>query len=231
MRFLALIFSLGVFGALIYGMFYVWGYSRSFPVYENEFLKQQKPWVFLPASFKPRPPEIPWVEIEQSKEGLLVVPAENQSFADWVSKNPTLFLALHVLNSKEEIHEQISKLIPASMEEKILVQSEADVILASLKNIRPRWAYGSSIADRVRWKSFDSLGLVSAVTFSRDVYFSPLYDRNGDKLSESLVSELRRRHLNLVIGPLKTAEEVQEAKKYQPDGYYILSPDLRSQIN
>lgn len=231
MRFLALILSLGLFSAIIYGMFYAWGHSRSFAVFENEFLKKPKPWVILPSSQRPSSEEIPWVEVEQNKEGLLVVPSENQTFSDWFQNNSSEFLAIHVLNSKAEIHEQISNLIPASMEEKILIQSEADVILASLKKLRARWAYGSSIADRVRWKSFDSLGLVSAVTFNRDIYFTPLYDRNGDMLSDSIVNEVRRRRLNLIIGPLKSIAEVQEAKKYQPDGYFILSSDLRSQIN
>lgn len=231
MRFLGLIFGLGLFSAVVYGMFFVWGHTRQFVAFENEFLKQPTPWVFLPAELNPEKNEIPWLEIEQAQDGLLKVKATGEALPAWISKNKPSFLVLSVLNSKSEIHEQISSLVPTGMEEKILVQSEIDVVLASLKTLRARWAYGTSIADQVRWKSFDSLGLVSAVSFVRDVYVTPLTGRHGDKLSSSIVNEVRRRGLKLVIGPLSSESEVQEAKEFKPDGYFILKSDLRSQIN
>jgi hypothetical protein len=231
MRFLGLILGLFLASALVYGIIFFWGQGRAYPAFTNQFLQQKTPWVLVPENLKPLAGEIPWVEVFQDTDGLLKISDTQQLFSDWLSKEKPKFLALDVINSKEQIHEQISSLLPEGYEEHVLVQSQNDVVLASLKNLRPRWAYGASIADQVRWKSFDSLGLIGAVTHSRDVYVTPLIGRTGENLNTSIVNELRRRNLFLIIGPLSTAEEVQAAKKFAPDGYLLLNPDLRSQIH
>lgn len=215
---------------MVYGIVFFWGAGRTYPAFSNEFLKQPKPWVLVPQNQKPLPSEIPFVDVQQDSDGLLKISPDGTTFSDWFQKYKPNFFAINVLNSKSEIHHQLDTLVPKGWEEKVLVQSEIDVILASLKGLRPRWAFGSSVADRVRWKSFDSIGLVGAVTHTRDVFFTALNDRNGEILSDSIVAEIRKRNLFLVIGPLKTAEEVQFAKQFNPDGYLILNTDLRSQI-
>jgi hypothetical protein len=231
MRFIGVLLGLTLVTSLTYGIIYFWGKGRTYPAYTNEFLNQKKPWVFVPENLSPLEEEIPWVEVEQDAQGILQVVSSKLPFPEWLEKNKPKFMAIHVLNSKAEIHEQISSFLPKLWDEKVFIQSEIDVVLAALKEIRPRWAYGSSVADRVRWKSFDSLGLVSAVTHTRDVYVTSLSDRNGENLSDSIVDEIRKRKLFLVIGPLKTAEEVQLAQHFKPDGYIILNTDLRAQIH
>lgn len=231
MRFLGLLLGLSLFTSLTYGIAYFWAQGRTYVSFSNQFLEQPKPWVFVPQNLEPTEKEIPWVSVEQDTDGLLKVMPEKIPFTEWFAKTKPNFLALNVLNSKDGIHEQISKLIPAEYDEKVFIQSEIDVILASLKTLRARWAYGSSVADRVRWKSFDSVGLVGAVGFTRDVYVTTLRDRTGENLNKSILAEIRKRKLHLVIGPLTTPEEVQFAKQFQPDGYIISNTDLRSQIH
>lgn len=223
MRFFGLVAMISLFLGMIYFTVFFWGQGRNFVPYENQFLSQKKPWIFVRNQN--------WIQVEQDKSGLLRIAKSPLEVSQWLEKNKPEFLFLEVMNNKSQIHEQITALIPKTMVEHVLLQSEYEVILKSLKDLNPRWAFGSSSADRLRWKTFDSLGLAGAVNFSRDVYVAPLKDQNGFGISAGIISELRRRKLPFIVGPLKKSSEVEEALLLNADGYLLEKPDLRPQIH
>jgi hypothetical protein len=105
---------------------------------------------------------------------------------------------------------------------RILIQSEFYPVLVSLRDLRPELLYGSSQPDRLRMLAFDSLKLLPAMPFKGDAFVGPIYRNKIRILTPSVVSELRRRNKYLVIGPVSTPQQFDEASTFNPDGIIML---------
>lgn len=105
------------------------------------------------------------------------------------------------------------------LENRVLIYSEYDVVMRSLKEQLPRWVYGSADGERTRFLMFDAVGLQSAATLNGDFYFTPLKQGTVKMISETIKHEVERRQLPLILGPLMTDVEIEEAVRLLPRGY------------
>ena len=135
-------------------------------------------------------------------------------------------LILDIRSNEDSIDLQISDLIGKSGNGRIMIQSDYDVILRSIKKLQPLWLYGSSQAERVRFTTFDSLLIVTATTFKGDVYLGPFKQKGILLLTESIFKELKRRGKKVIIGPLESKDELEQALRLGADGIVMEKPVL-----
>lgn len=161
------------------------------------------------------------------------------------------WLQLH--HNVSDVDLAVSAAIPESMDQRVLFQTDVNAIFTSVKRLRPRWAYGSSKGDRLRWNVYGSFGLWQSVPFAGDVYTTPLVSspmRPSNRRSKSrlrnestsdgnsqasdtltlistpMIEELRRQKKRIVIGPLSSEEQIQTALALQPDGILLTDHSL-----
>lgn len=192
---------------------------------------------------------IPWFEVYQSQDGTLRAlpsrfrpqpqdllpknignegPPLKEAIAEYL-KNPGVTalspIAFQIHSNVDGIQDQFEEELIEFKLKNVMVQSEFDNIMGSIKTNRALWIFGTSAADRVRWMTYSSLGLAPAVTYTGDVYYSPMKVRKIEALNSDMTAEVKRRGLLLILGPLNSNEDVLQAKKFEADGYLVDSLD------
>ncbi|MBX3034094.1 MAG: hypothetical protein KF865_09225 [Bdellovibrionaceae bacterium] len=117
-----------------------------------------------------------------------------------------------------------------SPQKRLLIQSDTDVILRSLKDLHPMWLYGTSWADITKLLSFDSIGLGPAIEFKGDVFIVPPRINGRPAYTDSIVTEMHRRLKSVFIGPLQNADDFAKAREAKADGLIFATPELWREI-
>ena len=154
---------------------------------------------------------------------------EAKPLADFVSQFPTQRFIVNVIDNQYEIHEILAKEIKNyAPEKRILVQSETDVILKSVKEKEPFWLFGTSLPELTRLVTFSSIGLEPAIAVRGDVIISPLRLHERKFINEQVLSEMKRRLKKVLIGPVKNDAELNQAvslfQKNLVDGFIVENP-------
>lgn len=102
-----------------------------------------------------------------------------------------------------------------SLQNQVLLHSEYDNVVHSLKEQLPRWAYGVGSGEKTRFMMFDAIGLQGAANLLGDFYFTSLRSSKVKMISLSMVQELAKRGIPLFVGPVDSEEEEREAKSLQ----------------
>lgn len=251
MRFFMLVFGLLAALAAMYFMILFWGLGRTLPHFEHPFSKLEFPQAAAAwdsAIWATAPPEqskrlIFWIDVYRAQDGRLrVLPSALRPEPQEVlpknlgdegplakellqGRNSDQPVVLNVLSNVDGIDLQLHEELKDLALQRVLVQSEFDNVMTAIKKLQPMWIYGTSASDRVRWNMFASLGLAPAVTFTGDIYVSPLKVRNLDAMNSAILNEVRRRGMLLLMGPLGSVDEVRQAQAYYPDIYFVTSLD------
>lgn len=126
-------------------------------------------------------------------------------FKDWFSKtqlntNPKNHFILNILSNHSDIHKSIIKLIDdLGIADQIVVSSEYDVIITSIKNERPMWAYGTSLSELTRLKSFSTIGLEPALTIRGDLFFCYQHWMKRELCTANIAEEAIRRKKRVLL--------------------------------
>lgn len=161
--------------------------------------------------------EYPW---EQINEFYKTTPALKEYYEQF----PQTRFILNVVDNAMDVHVTVTDAIAdMKTDNRTLIQSEANVVIDSIKSLKPAWLYGTSVPDLVRMMTFDSLYVLPAIQFKGDVFISPFTLMKRPAFNDDMIVEMRRRHKRIVLGPLKTAEEYAKAQTYSPDGYIFES--------
>lgn len=170
----------------------------------------------------------PWKDIKLAKKDLTQEASPTRPLlSDLLKKYPQTRWVINCDDNTQDIQVTLNAVIgEAKMTDFIMIQSNYNTILESLKESQPMLLYGSSIADITRLKTFQSMGLVAASPFKGDVFFAPLSYLDRKTINEGLVSELRRRFKKVFLGPLMNSTEMAEAQKFNPDGLFVADPFL-----
>jgi hypothetical protein len=124
---------------------------------------------------------------------------------------------LDIQDNVENVHIEISGIIKnAKAEARVILNSEYDVVMSATKELLPMTVFGSSASDRMRFVTFESMFIETAVPFVGDVFWTPLKVRGVPAISESIAQELRRRKKNLILGPVDSDDEWSKALKFNP---------------
>lgn len=225
-----------------------WGLGRDFTEFKSPFFADPKtPWVALPIENEKfileNPQSILWLDVARNdKDELVVIPwlearelklsespvekADRTLLSKALEKFTKNRIVINVVSNKENIHEQLSALIGKVADGKFLFQSEFINVLTSLKELLPRQVYGTSQPDRMRFRVFDSLGILTAAPFKGDVYVASPFWRTQQLVDENLRAEIKRRKKKMILGPLLTKEDLDLALRLEPEGVIIPNPEF-----
>jgi hypothetical protein len=227
----------------------MWGEGQTYKPYDAPFFRGNTPYVIVGWEqnflIEKKPDLILWVDVYRSKisENLLVKPWTDRKKAvkdleqiptparpllkDLLLKFPTSRFVINCNENVQDIHKQLVQTIEeARATERVMLQSEYNTILISAKELNPLLVFGSTIADITRLKTFDSMWLLPAAPFKTDVLFTPLSFRHRDMINRDIAQEMKKRFKKVIIGPLATKEEVEKAREFEPDGFFVEDPFL-----
>lgn len=135
---------------------------------------------------------------------------------------PTQKFILNILDNVVGIHTGLSEHLKGlSPEQRILIQSNYNVILTSLKELEPFWLYGCSQADLMRFLTFESMWILPATPFKGDVYIAPFILVGRPAFHESTLEEIRRRNKKVILGPVLDKKEFDDALRLKSDGIIV----------
>jgi hypothetical protein len=157
--------------------------------------------------------EYPW---EQINEFYKTTPALKEYYQQFPQTRFVLNLVDNAMDVHVTVTDAIAELNP---DKRTIIQSEANVVIDSVKTLKPAWLYGTSVPDLARMLTFDSLYVLPAIQFKGDVFIAPFRVSKRDAFNADIIAEMRRRHKRIILGPLKSAEEYAKAQTYSPDGY------------
>lgn len=228
-----------------------WGLSQQYQLFTNSF---DLPKVYDVIAWEQaellqkKSDLIVWAGVYQGKDGdLLVHPTQAQTpniktlpdspsegtphLVDLLRKHPASRFILSVNDNKISIHQKLSELIKQEKAtERILFQSDYNVLLTALKELSPTALFGSSHADLMRLRTFDSGYILPATPFKGDALIAPLTLRKISVVDQNIVSEMRRRQKRIILGPISNDVELQQAQALKPDGLFILDADLAQKV-
>jgi hypothetical protein len=107
----------------------------------------------------------------------------------------------------------------------VVITSDADIVLSSLKDKNPLWIYGTSLSDLTKLLTMASINLEGLVNFKRDYFITPVTLKNRDMINPKVIAEMRKRFKKVAIGPVRTDQDRDIAQKLNPD-ILILSSEL-----
>lgn len=245
------VLKISIVSLLLLGFFltlvHFWGTSRNYPTYDSKFfagsvaplkvvpwqqegfIKDDPSWALWADVYRGEENQIivmPW--IEHGKEVKTLEKKTNPTrplLADLLKEFPERKFILNIVHNVENIHVQVAKIIDeTASENRILLQSPYNVILDSIKQLKPLLTFGSTPADLVRLKSFSALKIVSAAPFKGDAYVGALGIKGVPSLDTEIVNELKRRHKKIILGPIFTKEELATAQSLGADGLFVEDP-------
>ncbi|MEY4615617.1 MAG: hypothetical protein RJB66_577 [Pseudomonadota bacterium] len=113
----------------------------------------------------------------------------------------------------------------------VLIHSEFDNVVGSIKKLLPEFLYGTGIGQRVRMLMLGSLWLEPIAPADGDFLLSPLSERGVSAVSEALKEEVNRRQKVFILGPLMTQSSVDKALEIGAAGYLTSKPKyLRNKL-
>lgn len=148
-----------------------------------------------------------------------------------ICQNPKYRFILNVGDNATNIDLQLVSFLDQcpTIGDQMILSSRVGIVITSIKTLRPRWLYGSSQDDWTRFLTFDSLYLLPATPFKRDIYITPLKYRKRKMINQDIVDELRRRNKRIIIGPLENQQDLELAQTFKPDGLILTKFELHSQ--
>lgn len=130
-------------------------------------------------------------------------------------------LKKHLAQSKISQTSQASQISQVSQ---IMIHSDYDNVLKSVKSLIPNLLYGTGVGQRVRILMLSSLWLEPIATIDGDFWVSPLKGHGVVSVPELLKQELSRRKKHLIVGPLLNPKDNDEAMLIEPSGYLTAFP-------
>lgn len=114
----------------------------------------------------------------------------------------------------------------------LMIHSEFDNVVKSIKKLIPDLLYGTGVGQRVRFLMLGSIGLEPATTIDGDFLIAPLKERGVNSISVAMKEELVRRQKIFILGPLNDISANNQALSFGATGYLTSYPrDLKKKLN
>ena len=131
-------------------------------------------------------------------------PIHIPTLVEFLRRFPKQLLVLNFLNNRPGLDEKIMSVIDQEKSSaRILIQSPEEGLLRDLRQEKPDWLFGASRARNTQLKMLASVGLASLATFGGDLYVSEYQIGQNIMFNEQISSELQRRKLPFIIGPIQ----------------------------
>lgn len=136
---------------------------------------------------------------------------------DWMKLKPKFWI-FNLLDNATDIDKNIIQWVEKNnLQDGVVITSDTDLVISSIKDSKPLWIYGTSLSDLAKLLTMASVKLESIVTFKRDYFITPVTHRKRMMLNPRVISEMRRRFKKVAIGPVHTDQDREIALKMQPD--------------
>ncbi|WP_291515891.1 hypothetical protein [Bdellovibrio sp. ArHS] len=156
--------------------------------------------------------EYPW---EQINEFYKTTPALKEYYEQF----PQTRFILNVVDNVADAHTTLVNTIQdLKPNERTLIQSDALILMTSIKEIKPEWVYGTSTPDLMRLLTFDSMWILPSTQFSGDVFIAPFTLMKRPAFNDDIIEEMRRRKKRIFLGPIQSESQFAEASRYKADG-------------
>lgn len=157
--------------------------------------------------------EYPW---EQINEFYKTTPALKEYYEQF----PQTRFVLNIVDNVADAHTTlVNAITDFKPNERTFIQSEALIIMTSIKDLKPEWVYGTSTPDLMRLMTFDSLYILPTTQFKGDVFVSPFTILKRPAFNADIIEEMRRRNKRIFLGPIQSEAQFAEASRYKADGY------------
>ncbi|MDG0814779.1 PI-PLC domain-containing protein [Bdellovibrio svalbardensis] len=135
-------------------------------------------------------------------------------------KFPTTRFVLNVVDNVPDVHTTVVEAIKDfKPDNRTLIQSDALVVMSAIKDLKPVFVYGTSVPDLMRLLSFDSLFILPATQYKGDVFIAPFTILKRPAFNDDIITEMRRRHKRIYLGPIESQSQFDIAAKVKADGY------------
>ena len=146
---------------------------------------------------------------------------------DFLEKFPTTRMILNVRDNAMAVHTSIVDLINLQKaSSRVLIQSDTELVLKTVKDLQPLWLYGTSRSDTMKLLSFESIGLLPTCSFMGDVFIAPFKIHGRPAFNAAVLEEVRRRQKTIFLGPLENEAEVLAAHGLKPDAFIYANSEL-----
>lgn len=144
---------------------------------------------------------------------------------------PQQKMILNVVDNFQNVDEQVAALVNSQkVSDRVMIQSDAESVMKSVKEKNPLWTYGTSRGDLMRLLSFESIYLEPASPFFGDIFISPLTLHGRTLLNHNVIAEIHRRQKDVYLGPLVSKSEYDAARQENPDGFILAAPAIAESV-
>ncbi len=156
--------------------------------------------------------EYPW---QQINEFYSTTPALREYYEQFPKTRFILNLIDNVSDAHHTLVKSLENLKPNG---RTFIQSDALILMTSVKELKPEWVYGTSVPDLMRFMTFDSMFILPSTQFKGDVFLAPFFIQKRKSFNDEIMAEMRRRHKRVFLGPVANRAELEIAQKYQAEG-------------
>ena len=136
---------------------------------------------------------------------------------EWLTLKPRFWI-LNIVDNAIDIDRYITEWVEkVKIENQIVITSEADIVISSLKELHPLWVYGTSLSDLTKVLTMASINLEGLVNFRRDYFITPVILKKREVLNPKVILEMRKRYKKVAIGPVHTDQDLEKALELKPD--------------
>ncbi len=144
----------------------------------------------------------------------------------WIALKPRFWI-FNIVDNAIDVDKHVTQWIEKNdFSKKVVITSEADIVITSLKNQKPLWIYGTSLSDLTKLMTMASVHLEGLVNFKRDYFITPVTLKNREVLNSKLTLEMKRRFKKVAIGPVRTDQDREKALMLKPDVLILDSSTL-----
>ncbi len=194
-----------------------WGLSQAYVEFQTHFFDDLPFLVMSWDDLKAASASHLWADLVQTKDkNLYFIPfkeAQKKKNFQWLDRAPqgvgggeilekykNKKWILNIKTNSNEIDLQVAKLLENSAwDHRVLLVSDYDNILQSVKKLKPQLLFGSTISDKMRLRTFQSMGILPATPFKADVYVGEIWREKIEILDIEIFNELRRRKKQLLL--------------------------------
>ena len=148
---------------------------------------------------------------------------------DLLKKFPETRFFIEFNDNKNEVDQMLFKIVDnAKASERVIIQSNYNIILESTKKLLPLALFGTGTADIMRMGVFESLFILPSAPFKGDVFIFGLhkYRVSLGQLSESWIKEMQRRNKKVIVAVNGQDSDIQLAQSLGADGLILQKPEL-----
>lgn len=169
-------------------------------------------------------------EIKSLDLGEGEAPLPLESILEEFKQTPILIWVSDNIENIDLRLEPIFKKYPSR--QNLMIHSEFDNVVKSIKKLIPDLLYGTGVGQRVRVLMLGSMGLEPVATIDGDFLVTPLKERGVSAVSVAMKEELMRRQKIFILGPLNDISANNQALSFGATGYLTSYPrDLKKKLN